>query len=195
MCSLCHSCVGIILLAVFSSTADQLLAVHENAVLVYSYQDKKWFAKSVSNKINADLQEAGIELLENISPSQGVILYIGNTDDPDAILDLTPTLGEKVAVASDASEEDVEQSIPFVLSKSKIDATGYEATNASIQCKADWGNDYDVASWEAIKQFYESASEKTRQAFLDSGVFGYVTRNGAEIWGGKSPLLHKQARW
>ena len=169
----------------FVSTADELLAVHQNAVIVYSYQDKKWFAKSVSNKINADLQEAGIELLENISPSQGVILYIGNTDDPDAILDLTETLGEKVAVASDASEEDVEQSIPFVLSKNKIDATGYEATNASIQCKADWGNDYDVASWEAIKQFYESASEKTRQAFLDSGVFGYVTRNGAEIWSGR----------
>ena len=82
-------------------------------------------------------------------------------------------------------ENSSNQNPPFVLSKNKIDATGYETTNASIQCKADWGSDYDVASWESIKQFYEGASAQKRQEFLDSGVFGYVTRNGSEIWTGR----------
>ena len=76
------------------SSADALLSANDNAFIVYSYQANKWYAKSVSSKVNADLQEAGIERLENISPNHGIILYLGDIGTQGYLPDLIESLSE-----------------------------------------------------------------------------------------------------
>ena len=58
------------------SNINSFLNENPNVKIIYTFKDGKYYAKTLSNAVNSDLENVGIMSVDSIEKSEGVILKV-----------------------------------------------------------------------------------------------------------------------